>query len=208
MAQSMAQLPSHVGPEGVLGERAAHDAEKAPAQPAAASWVRGHTHVLTLSLLSFFAIGFGCWLVYARSSYLEQYAQVTASWRVGVPRMVELTLVREDKEGLACASDQVIDSLHCGHRANHRPADPSSPDDTRVLQPYNTIKHELLLGAGLWTWPDLKQNLPSNRFTVVCTYLPRGVVKSVSLRFGRTAHFSPVGNTITAGTLTDCVLPR
>ncbi|MBN1611641.1 MAG: hypothetical protein JW940_33710 [Polyangiaceae bacterium] len=197
-----------MGPGVVSSEQAAHDDTARPAVSPPASRMRGRCNVLTLSLLSFFAIGFGCWLIYARSSYLEQYAQVTTSWHVGVPRMVELTLVKDDKAGLACASDQVIEGLHCGHRADLRPADPSSPDHAQVLQPYNTVKNELLLGSGLWGWPDLKQNLPPTRFSVVCTYLPLGVVKSVSVRFGPTARFNPVGNTVTAGTLTNCVLPR
>jgi hypothetical protein len=164
--------------------------------------------VLTLSLLSFFAIGFGCWLVYARSRYMEEYAQVTATWRVGVPRMVELTLVKEDRAGLACASDQVFEGLHCGYRADLRPAESPSRDDAKLLQPYNTVKNELLLGSGLWTWPALKKDLPRQRFSVVCTYLPVGVAKSASVRFGPSARFSPVGSTVAVGTLTNCVLPR
>jgi hypothetical protein len=207
-----------MGPGVVSSEQTAHDDDAcstesatAPAlttAPAPTIWVRGRCNVLTLSFLSLFAIGFGCWLVYARSAYIEEYAQVTASWRVGAPRMVELTLVREDKEALACASNQVIEGLHCGRRADLGPADPSSPDHAQVLQPYNTVKNELLLGSGLWLWPDLKQALPANRFSVVCTYLPLGVMKSAAIRFGRTGPFTPVNVTVTAGTLTDCVLPR
>lgn len=83
-----------------------------------------------------------------------------------------------------------------------------SPDNPRMLQPVNTVERELLLGAGLWTSPDLKETLPPGRFTVVCNFEVKGVVKSVSLRFARTVSFDPVGRTIAVGTLRDCMLPR
>src|SRR4051812_30387235 len=73
-------------------------------------------NVLILSFLSFCLIGFSVWLVSAGKRYREEYAQATQPWRVGDTRMVELTLVKDDKRNLACASDEVLAGLHCGYQ--------------------------------------------------------------------------------------------
>jgi hypothetical protein len=155
-----------------------------------------------------FVIGFAVWLVSAGRRYREQYAQAMEGWRVGSTRAVDLTLVKEDKRNLACASDQAIEGLHCGYRRDLREAGPLSPDNPQILQPYNTVGNELLLGAGLWTSPDLKEPLPHGRFTVSCNYRIKGVMKSASIRFAPTGAFGPAGKTVTVGTLTECLLPR
>ena len=165
-------------------------------------------NLLLVSFLSLFVIGFGVWLVSAGSRYREQYAQTMEGWRVGSIRGVELTLVKDDKRNLACAADQTFEELHCGFRRDLLEAGAATPDNPHVLQPYNTVGNELMLGAGLWSSPDLKEPLPPSRFTVSCNYHIKGVMKSVSLRFSPTAFFRPAGKTVTVGTLTDCVLPR
>lgn len=165
-------------------------------------------HVLTLSALSLFSIGFGVWLIFAWTRYGEEYAQANEVWHVGGTRMVELTLVREDVDNLACASDLSRDGLYCAYRANLTGFAPGPPDERQILRPYATIKNELLLGAGLWSSPDLRGNLPAWRFTVVCNYHIVGVLKSVSLRWTPTGDFSPATQSIAAGRLSDCVLPE
>jgi hypothetical protein len=165
-------------------------------------------NVLVLSLLTFCLTGFGVWLVSAGKAYREQYAQATETWRVGSTREVELTVVKNDKRNLSCASDQTIAGLHCGYRRNGREAGRVSPDDAQMLQPYNTTSNQLLLGAGLWTAEELKEPLPEGRFTVVCNYHIKGIMKSAAVRFDPHASFSAVGKTVTAGSLTECVLPR
>jgi hypothetical protein len=164
-------------------------------------------NTLVLSLASFCVIVFGVWLVSAGKRYREEYAQVTQGWHVGSTRVVELTLVRADKGSLACASDASVGGLHCGFRRDFG-AVAASPDDPRVLQPFNTTNEELLLGAGLWTSPDLRGALPDGRFSVVCKYHIEGLTSSAAVRFGAGAPFSPVGKTVTMGSLTECVLPR
>ena len=146
----------------------------------------------------------------AGKRYREEYAQGqgTEGWGVGSTQRVELTLVREDRRNLACASDQVLSGLHCAYRRDGSPAGPSAPDDPRILQPYNTVGSELLLGAGLWTAPELKRPLPAVRFTVVCNYHIDGVAKSASIRFDAAAPFSPIGKRVTVGTLSDCALSQ
>jgi hypothetical protein len=181
--------------------------EALPERSAAQPYTERHNAVL-LSIVSLFLIGFGVWLVSGTQRYREEYAQSMEGWRVGTTRMVELTLVKDDKQNLGCASDQVIAGLRCGHRRGKSDAVSAEGADPQLLQPYNTVANELLLGAGLWSSPDLKGALPSSRFSVICNYTIKGVVKTVSIRFNPTAAFAPVGKTVTAGTLSECVLPR
>jgi len=168
----------------------------------------GRCNVLVLSFLAFVAIAFGVWLVSGGKRYREEYAASTWGWQVGTTRVVELTLARGDKTDLACASDQLIAGLRCGHGRDGRPAGTLSADDPQMLQPYNTVEGQLLLGAGLWTAPDMKQPLPTQRFSVVCNYTVKGFMKSARIRFDDTASFNTLGKAVTAGTLTDCVLPQ
>jgi hypothetical protein len=164
-------------------------------------------NALVFSLASFCLILFGVRVFSGGKRYREDYAQSTQGWRVGTIRQVELTLVRADKQNLACASDAAFAGLHCGFRRNLF-AVAASPDDPQVLQPFNTVGNELLLGAGLWTSPDLKGPLPAARFTAVCNYHIEGLTSSAAIRFAPGAPFAPVGNTVTVGSLADCVLPR
>jgi len=170
--------------------------------------VTGSCHVMTLSAISLFLISLGIYLLFALSSYREKYAQATDAWRLGGTRIVELTLVKQDIHNLSCASDQVREGLHCGYSGDLREVEPASPDAPQVLQPYNTVKNELLLGAGLWSNPVMKEDLPSDRFTVACNYHVVGIMKAVSLRWSPTGTFSPVTQSVTVGTLTECVLSR
>lgn len=176
--------------------------------PADARPPAGRLNALVSSLLSFCLIVFGVWLVSAGKRYREEYAQASQPWQVGTTVQVEVTVVRDDRQNLACAADAAIGGLHCGFRRNASPTTSTSANDPRVLQPYNTVGSELFLGAGLWTWPDLEGPLPAGRFSVVCNYHVLGVMRSAAVRFSSVAPFSPVGRTITVGSLADCVLPR
>ncbi len=162
---------------------------------------------MLLSCLSLCLIGFGLWIVLAGKRYREEYAQNLEGFRVGSSRQVEITVVREDRDTLACASDQVIAGLHCGYRRDLREAGPVSPADPQMLQPYVTVGNELLLGAGLWTSADMKRPLPDGRFTVVCDYDVEGVMKSAAVHFGAQGHFDPAGKAVPVGALSGCALP-
>ncbi len=159
------------------------------------------------SFVWLFAIGFGVWLVTAGKHYREQYTQYVDGFRLGSTRMVELTLVASDQQGLGCASDTVVEGLHCSHHADSREAGPLTPVDPQLLQPYYTTSKELLLGAGLWLTPAMKPPLPGGRFTVVCNYHVVGVTKAVAIRFAPTSAFGQVGGLVPMGTLSDCVFP-
>jgi hypothetical protein len=165
---------------------------------------------MKLSVLSLVLIGFGVWLVFAGTRYREEYAQTTEAWRVGSVRTLEISLGPPDMTNLACASDHEVAGLHCAYRANLAPAGAISPNDPMLLQPYNTVNNELFLGAGLWNSLDVrsKDDLPKQRFTAVCSYEMRGVVKSVAVRFSGRDPLRPHGRTAAAGILTDCTIPR
>ena len=159
-------------------------------------------NLLILSLASFCLICFGVWLVHAGKRYRDDHAPAAQGWRVGSAKPVEITLVREDRQTLACASSQVVAGLRCGGaRDGHE--DQPGPD---ILQPYNTVGNEIFLGAGLWS--SLRDPLPTDRFTVVCSYNVKGFIKSAAIRFGAAGSFNPLGKTTPVGTLTDCTIPR
>ena len=157
-----------------------------------------------LSFLAFCLICFGVWVVSAGTQYREEYAQLTEGWRVGSVRSIEVTLVKEDKQNLACASAQELWGLRCAGAGQPGQTNP----DPLTLQPYNTIGNQLFLGAGLWNSPDLREPLPPARFTVICNYHIKGVAKGIRVRFAHAGPFVPLGKTVMVGTLTDCVIPR
>jgi hypothetical protein len=193
----MASDPPGRDPSTPDDDSAQRDEQPAPASPVEAAATRGkrkprgeRCNALLLSFVTFFFIAFSVWVVSASDRYRQEYAQATEGWRVGSTRVVELTLVKDDASNLACASQHEIAGLRCGYGRDKREAAPAGPDDSRTLKPYNTVGNELLLGAGLWSSPALKGELPGSRFSVICNYN------------------TPVGKTVTAGTFTECMLPR
>jgi hypothetical protein len=177
-------------------------------RPPDGTYRAGRCNVLLLSFLSLGLIMFGLWTIVAGKRYREEYSNALDGWRAGSSREVEITLVKDDDRNLACASDHVVSGLRCGYKSNLQAAGPVSPDDPRMLQPYNTVDNELLLGAGLWTSPEMKQPLPLGRFSVVCTYDVKGMMRSAAIRFTPTGAFGPVGKVIPAGAFRDCTPTR
>jgi uncharacterized membrane protein len=165
-------------------------------------------NLLLASIVSLFLIGLTVALLTGGRRYREEFAQDKVPWRVGSTRTVELTLLSDDSHDLACASDLAVAGLRCAYSAGRQNTVPPSPDDRKLLQPYNTTANELLLGAGLWVSPALKQPLPTQRFTVTCTYHVLGILTSVSIRFKAADAFALLDRPIAVGTLTDCKSPR
>ena len=165
-------------------------------------------HVLLYTVFALLCAGIALWLVLAWSGYKEKYSQQTEGWRLGTIKMLEITLIKDDKKNLACASDRLFGDVHCGFRRDGQPYGTKAEDDPKVLQPFNTVKNELFLAAGLWQAPVLKEPLPSERFTVVCNYHILGVLKAVALRWSPTGTFGPADQSIAVGTLSDCVIPQ
>jgi hypothetical protein len=194
-------------------EAATSHAAKAPAKIATRSAVASASapreyDVLMKTVFSLFVIGVVVGLVFAWTGYANRYAQVTEGWHLGQTKLVEVTVVKEDKGRLACASDVITDDVHCGFRASGQPFEASTQDDSHVLSPYNTVKNELFLASGLWTSPALSGPMPTERFTVACNYKVLGVLKSVGLRWQPNGSFDPVKQSVTVGSLTDCVIPK
>jgi hypothetical protein len=153
-------------------------------------------------------IGAALWIVYAWTAYGDRYAQAAAGWQIGGTHLVEVTLLAEDRQRLACASAVTVEGLHCGYRSPKQQFDPSPVDDPHQLRPYNTVKNELFLAAGLWDSPKMPTSLPNRRFTVVCNFHVVGVLKSVSLRWELKGRFVPVQAPLAVGRLTHCEIPR
>jgi hypothetical protein len=157
------------------------------------------------SLMTF---AFVLWVIYSWSGYADKYAQVTEGWHLGSTKMIEITLVRDDKAGLACASDANFDGNRCGFGPGGSSLGAAGPDEVHTFRPYNTVKNELFVGAGLWSSKGLPAELPKERFTVVCNYRVLGAVKNMALRWGPTAKFDPLKQSVAVGTLSDCVIPQ
>jgi hypothetical protein len=164
--------------------------------------------VLVYTALSLMTIVFVLFIVYSWSGYSDKYAQVTEGWSIGNTKLIEITLVRDDKDGLACASNLDFGGVRCGYAANGAPLGDKGPAPSQLLQPFNTVKNELFVGAGLWDSKGLPKTLPTERFTVVCNYRVVGVAKSMSLRWGQKASFDPLKHSVAVGTLSDCVIPQ
>jgi hypothetical protein len=165
-------------------------------------------HVLLYTLSGFLSIAVALWLILAWSGYKEKYSQQNEGWHLGATKMLEITLIREDKKTLACASDKSFAGVHCGYKQNGQPWGTTQETDPHVLQPFNTVKNELFLAAGLWQSPILHEPLPAERFTVVCNYRVLGVLRAVSLRWSLTGNFGPVDQSVAVGTLSDCTIPQ
>lgn len=158
------------------------------------------------TLLVLLLIGFFTWLALSVTGYAARHSQLNEEWSVGSTRLVEVTVVAEDRRRLSCASALEAGTLHCGYLANGRLREPV--DEANTLQPLNTVKNELLLGAGLWSDPALPVPPMGVRFSVVCNYHVEGVLKSVALRWGDQGPFEPLKQTATVGHFTNCVIPR
>ena len=172
------------------------------------SKVTGEFNVLCYTLLSLFIVSFGVWLIFKWTGYADRYAPHADGWYKGGTRSIEVTLIREDVQNLACASDATFEGMHCAFRANQQPFDAKGTEDRLVLRPYYTVDQVLFLGAGLWSSLGTVGSLPKERFSVVCNYHMVGSLKSVSLRWQPTGTFAPAKDAVPTGLLTDCVIPQ
>jgi hypothetical protein len=195
---SVVPPPAQEAPTEVAAQVAAPGVEQRPDPP---------KNLLLYTVFGFLCIGVALWLILAWAGYKEKYSQQTDGWHLGSTKLIEITLIRDDKKNLACASERAFSGVHCGYHGNNQPW--GTPDaDPHVLQPFNTVKNELFLAAGLWQSPILQGTLPAERFTVVCNYHVLGVLKTVSLRWAATGNFSPVDQSVAVGNVTDCVIPQ
>jgi hypothetical protein len=176
--------------------------------PARVSGFISDLSVFWRALSALLFIGFVVWLFASFGKYSTKYAQSSDVWRVGGTHLIEITLIPEDVRNLACSSDAEYDGLRCGFHRNGSPFGSSGSDDATTIRPYNTVKNELFLAAGLWSSEAMKRGMPRERFSITCNYSIVGVTKSVSLRWGPTASFGPVQTSVPVGRLSNCVFPQ
>jgi hypothetical protein len=129
-------------------------------------------------------------------------------WKVGDVNEVEITLVRSDRQDLACAANDEINGKHCAFEAQNKPwskgGDPN--DDRTIFKPYTTMDRVQFVGAGLWVDPGMAPDkLPATRFQVKCKYKVEGSIKNVGVRWEQTGQWYQQPDWY-AGSLSDCKL--
>jgi hypothetical protein len=132
--------------------------------------------------------------------------QTKPKWTVGQVVDIEVTLVRSDRQDLACAAPDDIGGKHCAFEAANKPWSKGGDvnDDKKLLKPYTTVEHVQFTAAGLWSDPALAADkLPATRFSVKCKYKVEGTLKSVEVRWEQTGQWYPNGGWY-AGTVSDC----
>jgi hypothetical protein len=166
---------------------------------------------LSKSMLLFFVLVGGVMLVVAvvTNGNSGQDAPPKPKWKTGETVDVEITLVKNDKQDLACSSTDEIAGKHCAFEANNKPwSKGDNTDDKKVLRPYTTTEHIQFTAAGLWSDPALAPDkLPAMRFSVKCKYKVEGTVKSLGVRWEQTGQWFPNSEWF-AGGVSDCkILP-
>ncbi|MFT3769706.1 MAG: hypothetical protein QM820_30075 [Minicystis sp.] len=131
--------------------------------------------------------------------------QAKPKWKVGDVADVEITLVKNDRQDLACASADEINGKHCGFEANNKPwSKGDNADDKKLLKPYTTTDRVQFAAAGVWSEPALSgDKLPATRFSVKCKYKVEGMLKAMSVRWESTGQWF-AGNDWYAGSVSDC----
>jgi hypothetical protein len=199
-AEGEAAQPTTAGGDSAVSAEAKPCQGCAPAEPTGF-----RPHVLVYTGVSLMVILFSLWIVFTWSGYSDKYAQVTEGWSLGSTKMIEVTLIKEDRDTLSCASDLSFEGNRCAFAKNGSPV--AGVDDAHRLQPFNTVKNELFIASNLWTSLGLKE-LPKERFSAVCNYRVLGVAKNLSLRWSKTAAFDPLKHSVAVGTLSNCVIPQ
>jgi hypothetical protein len=157
------------------------------------------------SVLLFFVIVIGLgvgFMVLGRETTQEQ---AKPKWSAGQTVDVEITLVRTDRQDLACAAADEVAGKHCAFEAANKPwSKGDAIDDRKVLKPYTTTEHIQFTAAGLWSDPAMAADkLPATRFSVKCKYKVEGNIKNMSVRWEQTGQWFP-NNEWYAGTVSDC----
>jgi hypothetical protein len=164
--------------------------------------------ILLLTVVIFYTIFFLVWLGFAWTGKSPLFSAGPTLRRIGETYQVEITLVREDNEHLACSSPKSFSDLHCAFRNPQVPWVDDAPNDGRLLRPYSTVDGEQLLGAGLWSQLDKQGPLPSHRFSVLCAFHTVAAVRSPLVRWNVKATLGPINKTLFAGSLSHCIIPK
>ena len=106
----------------------------------------------------------------------------------GTKHIVDITLVGLDHDDLACAVDDKVAGLSCGHAYDQTERDKTpAREDTTRLQPMTTKSGLTVLASGVWSQPAIQQKLnkskPKTRFTASCEVVLRGSVEKARVRW-------------------------
>jgi hypothetical protein len=159
------------------------------------------------SVMLFFVIVIGLGAGFAILGKETPVEVAKPKWKVGETADVEITLVRSDRQDLACASTEEIGGKHCAFEAMSKPwSKGNSTDDKQILKPYTTSDRIQFTAAGLWADPAMAPDkLPATRFTVKCKYKIEGKLPTVGVRWEATGQWYPNTDWY-AGSVSDCKL--
>lgn len=164
--------------------------------------------VFVKTVVIFYTIVAIVWICFAWGGKRPLYSSGPALRRIGETYPIEITLIREDREHLACASTQSFSGLHCAFRSPSVAWTDHAADDSLLLRPYSTVEGEQLLAAGLWSALAPQEPLPTRRFSVLCTFRPIAAARDASVRWNIKTAFAPINKIWFVGPLTNCVLPK
>lgn len=130
-------------------------------------------------------------------------------WSTGQTVDVEITLVKTDRNDLACGSPTVIGGKHCAFEAQGKPFSKPDTDDKIVLKPYTTTDRIQFTAAGLWSEPLMAPDkVPPSRFSVKCKYKVEGTIKAPGVRWNETGPWHASTDEWFAGTVSDCKISK
>ena len=137
----------------------------------------------------------------------ENHGPPKPKWTTGQTVDVEITLVKNDKADLSCASGEEIGGKHCAFEAINKPwSKGPAADDAQTFKPYTTTDRVQFVAAGVWSQAALAgDKMPKSRFSVKCKYKVEGMLKNLSVRWDPTSQWHPNTEWF-AGSVSDCKL--
>lgn len=196
-AQKTAPKPAAKAAAKRVAGKGARGRPTAPAQQGSSL---GKSMILFVVIIGGLAAGFA---ILGREE--QQAGPAKPKWKAGDIADVEITLVKNDKQELACASAEEIGGKHCAFEGMNKPwSKGENADDKKVMRPYTTTDRVQFAAAGLWSEPVLAPDkIPATRFSVKCKLKVEGTLKSVAVRWESTGQWFP-GNEWYAGSVSDC----
>jgi hypothetical protein len=190
-------------PKAASKRASARSARAARAQKAAAVPQGGGS--LGKSVILFVVIVGGLLLGFAILGREQPAEAIRVRWTPGQTVDLEITLVRNDRQELACAATDEIAGKHCAFEAPNKPwSKGDNNDDKKLLKPYTTTDRVQFTAAGLWSEPALAPDkLPATRFNVKCKYKVDGLLKNLGVRWEQSGQWFP-NNEWYAGSVSDC----
>jgi hypothetical protein len=132
---------------------------------------------------------------------------VQVKWTTGQTVDVEVTLVKDDRQNLTCASTEEVAGHHCAFESEGKAwSKGGATDDKTIFKPYTTTDRIQFVATGLWSEPALAPDkLPAARFSVKCKYKVEGTMKNLSVRWDPASNWYKQENWY-AGTVSNCSL--